>query len=144
MGRNYANVAALASEVTQRTGYTADCALLTEAAGKQSIRESTLLVNCTSVGMFPSVDAIPLDASVLHAGITVFDTIYNPAQTQLLAAARCAGCPTQNGLRMLLYQGLASFTYWTGVEADEALFDIAALQQRTMLNAAGNPQEQAP
>jgi len=44
--------------------------------------------------------------------------------------AKQAGCKTQNGLRMLLYQGLASFKLWTGVEAPEDIFDIEELQRQ--------------
>jgi shikimate dehydrogenase len=80
--------------------------------------------------MYPGVDAAPIAPSALHGGITVFDTIYNPASTKLLTMAKQAGCKTQNGLRMLLYQGLASFKLWTGVEAPEDIFDIEELQRQ--------------
>ena len=80
--------------------------------------------------MFPDVDATPIAPAALHGGITVFDTIYNPVATKLLTRAKQVGCTTQNGLRMLLYQGLASFKLWTGVEAPETIFDIEELQQQ--------------
>jgi shikimate dehydrogenase len=87
-----------------------------------------LLVNCTSAGMHPHADETPLDAKFLHSGMTVFDAIYNPSATRLLKEAALAGCKTQNGLLMLLHQGLESFKYWTGVSVPEDLFDIAQLQ----------------
>ena len=80
--------------------------------------------------MHPQADAAPIDTSLLHSGMTVFDTIYNPASTKLLTMARRAGCTAQNGLRMLLYQGLASFKLWTGIEAPETIFDIEELQRQ--------------
>jgi shikimate dehydrogenase len=61
--------------------------------------------------------------------MTVFDTVYNPADTKLITDARAAGCACQNGLRMLLYQALASFTYWTGTDAPESMFDVDELQR---------------
>jgi len=88
----------------------------------------TLLVNCTSAGMYPRMDETPLNAEFLHSGMTVFDVIYNPGATRLLKEAAHVGCKTQNGLLMLLHQGLESFKYWTGVSVPSELFDIAQLQ----------------
>lgn len=84
---------------------------------KEAIAKSDILVNGTSVGMAPNVDAclIP-DASYFHPGLFVFDVIYNPDETKLLKEARKAGCKTSNGLYMLLHQGAASFKKWTGQE----------------------------
>ena len=94
-----------------------------EALGKCS-----LLVNCTSVGMHPDIGGTPLDNSFFHAGMTVFDTVYNPGETRFLREASEAGCRVRNGLLMLLYQGLESFRYWTGMEAPEDIFEEAWLQ----------------
>jgi shikimate dehydrogenase len=47
----------------------------------------------------------------------VYDMIYKPAETRLLAAAKAAGCKTSNGLGMLLHQGAAAFEIWTGKPA---------------------------
>ena len=54
------------------------------------------------------------DDSVFRKDLYVFDVIYNPEETLLLKKAKVAGCETQNGLNMLLYQGAASFELWTG------------------------------
>jgi shikimate dehydrogenase len=97
-----------------------------ESAG--AFKKCSLLVNCTSVGMRPNADETPLDKQFFHAGMTVFDVIYNPAETRFLREASEAGCRVKNGLLMLLYQGLESFRYWTGTEAPEALFDEAWLR----------------
>jgi len=84
---------------------------------KKEISESEILVNGTSVGMAPKTDrCIITDDSVFHRDLYVFDVIYNPEETLLLKKAKAAGCETQNGLNMLLYQGAASFELWTGKE----------------------------
>ena len=67
--------------------------------------------------------------NIFTAGMIVFDTIYNPLKTRFLAEAEAAGCKIENGLRMLLYQGLASFTLWTGIDVREEIFDIDELQK---------------
>jgi len=84
---------------------------------KKEIAESVILVNGTSIGMAPREDrCIITDDSVFHKDLYVFDVIYNPEETLLLKKAKAAGCETQNGLNMLLYQGAASFELWTGRE----------------------------
>lgn len=82
-----------------------------------SISESAILTNATSVGMAPDISNSPIpDASVLHKDIIVSDIIYNPGETLLLKQAKERGCAASNGLYMLLYQGAAAFTCWTGKE----------------------------
>ena len=84
---------------------------------RQEIKESVLLVNGTSVGMAPNVDSsIINDASMFHKNLFVSDIIYNPEETKFLKLAKEAGCQTQNGLNMLLYQGAEAFKLWTGAE----------------------------
>ena len=82
---------------------------------RRELSESILLVNTTPVGMAPNVDAsLITDTSMFHENLTVSDIIYNPEETKLLRLAKEAGCKTFNGLYMLLYQGAASFKFWTG------------------------------
>ena len=84
---------------------------------KKEISESAILVNGTPIGMAPKMDrCIITDDSVFRKGLYVFDVIYNPEETLLLKKAKAAGCETQNGLNMLLYQGAAAFELWTGKE----------------------------
>ena len=56
-------------------------------------------------------------AGLIPAAALVYDLVYNPTETPLLAAARCAGARTLGGLPMLVYQGAAAFRMWTGREA---------------------------
>lgn len=82
---------------------------------RREIGQSAILVNGTSVGMAPKTDACVIpDASFFRRDLMVFDVIYNPEETKLLKMAKAAGCPTANGLYMLLYQGAAAFKIWTG------------------------------
>ncbi len=81
------------------------------------IKDSDLLINGTSVGMAPNTNATVLpDTSMLHPGLTVADVIYEPKETLFLKNAREAGCPTFNGMYMLLYQGAEAFKLWTGLD----------------------------
>lgn len=79
-----------------------------------------ILVNATSIGLFPHVDAMP-DVSLAAApqSLLVCDAVFNPAVTRLLALAKDRGLPTLDGLSMLVYQGVIGFELWTGVKAPE-------------------------
>jgi shikimate dehydrogenase len=73
-----------------------------------------LVLNATSLGLKPD-DPSPLDEKQFSLKQTraVYDMIYRPAETKLLAAAKAAGCRTANGLGMLLHQGARAFEIWT-------------------------------
>lgn len=83
----------------------------------ESILNSDILTNGTSVGMAPNTEnCIIKDPCVFRPELIVSDVIYNPKETLLLKMAKEAGCPTFNGMYMLLYQGAEAFKLWTGKE----------------------------
>ena len=78
-----------------------------------------IVVNATSVGLYPDVDArLDVDPGSLRAGMVVADVIPNPPRTALLAEAEARGCTVLDGLGMLVNQGVISIRHWTGVDAD--------------------------
>lgn len=91
-----------------------------------------LLVNCTPVGMWPHSDESPWppDLAIPPAAV-VYDMVYRPAETQLMQQARQAGATAFNGLGMLVRQGAAAFTLWTGREAPADIMLQAARQALT-------------
>ncbi len=80
--------------------------------------EVDLVLNATSLGLRAD-DPLPLDTSAFPLGQarSVYDMIYQPTETPLLAAAAAAGCKTANGLGMLLHQGAQSLEIWSGQTA---------------------------
>lgn len=80
--------------------------------------ETDVLVNATSIGLYPDVDARPnlVYESILPT-MTVCDVIPNPPETPFLREAEARGAKTLNGLGMLVYQGAIGFNMWTGKEA---------------------------
>lgn len=81
----------------------------------EAISNSKILTNATSVGMAPNTDScIVKDFSVFNENLIVSDVIYNPMETKLLKIAKEHGCPTFNGIYMLLYQGSEAFKLFTG------------------------------
>ena len=83
--------------------------------------DARLIVNCTSIGMHPKVDATPVRPEVLGPDMAVFDTVYNPPQTLLLQQARAAGARTIDGVAMFVNQALAQFRLFTGQPANPTL-----------------------
>jgi 3-dehydroquinate dehydratase/shikimate dehydrogenase len=80
--------------------------------------KAKLVINCTSIGMHPHVDATPVDAKFLNKDMAVFDTVYNPAETLLLKQARQLGCRTISGLDMFINQAAEQFKLFTGYNAN--------------------------
>jgi 3-dehydroquinate dehydratase/shikimate dehydrogenase len=80
-----------------------------------------LVINCTSIGMHPNVDQSSLPKEFIKKGMTVFDTVYNPAQTLLLKEAKQAGAKTIDGLSMFINQAAAQFKLFTGQEGNTEL-----------------------
>ncbi len=87
-----------------------------------------LLVNTTSVGMSPQMGRTPVDAGLLHAGLAVFDIVYNPLKTRLLQDAEAAGASTVAGIEMLAWQGALAFEKWTGRPAPAKLMRDEAVR----------------
>jgi 3-dehydroquinate dehydratase/shikimate dehydrogenase len=94
-----------------------------KAAGLDALPQldATLLVNCTSIGMHPHVDATPVPAEYLRPDMTVFDTVYNPAETLLLKQAKVKRTRTIDGIAMFVNQAAAQFQLFTGQQANTAL-----------------------
>ncbi len=88
-----------------------------EARLREEIASSTLLANATNVGKGKlkggSLNHDPTSHG--HANIAT-DVIYSPEETAFLKLAREQGCPTMNGLGMMLFQGAEAFRLWTGRE----------------------------
>jgi shikimate dehydrogenase len=81
-----------------------------------------IVVNGTSVGLFPRVDdSLDLDPDTLRPGMVVADVIPNPPRTRLLRDAKARGATVLDGLGMLVNQGIISIRHWTGIDADRAV-----------------------
>ena len=100
------------------------------------LRDINLLVNCSSLGM-AGQPALEISLDELPVAAFVYDLVYTPLITPLLAAARLRGNPVIDGLGMLLHQARPGFAAWFGVmpEVDNTLrglleADIKAAERR--------------
>lgn len=94
--------------------------------------EAEIVVQATSIGLFPDVDArVPLALDSLRPGLVVADVIPNPPRTRLLREAAERGCRVLDGLGMLVNQGVIGIRYWTGLDVDPSVM------RATLLNIFG-------
>ncbi len=83
-----------------------------------------IIINATSIGMYPHVKASPFPSDALKPDMTVFDTVYNPQQTLLLTQAAQAGATTISGTEMFIRQAAKQFELWT-----DQIAPLNAMQQ---------------
>ena len=81
---------------------------------KNLVQNSDILINSTAVGMSPGISETLVTSDMMHSNLVVFDVVYNPINTMLLAEAKKAGAKTIDGVMMLVYQGAEAFKIWTG------------------------------
>lgn len=83
-------------------------------AGSSMMEGAGLVINATTLGMAGQPDLSP-DLSPCAPEALVFDMVYAPLETPLLASARRAGLRTADGLTMLIGQAVPSFEAFFGV-----------------------------
>jgi len=84
--------------------------------------DTDIVVNATSIGLFPDVDGrLDIDVSSMRPGMVVADGIHNPPRTNLVRDAEAQGCTVLDGLGMLVNQGVIAIKYWTGVDVDASV-----------------------
>jgi shikimate dehydrogenase len=108
-----------------------------ESIIESEIAKTKVLINATSIGL--TSDISPLPAEVLSNELLVLDLIY--AKTRLLRDAHAAGATTLDGELMLLHQGAAAFTLWTGQPAPLELMQSKLAEARAggLRSAEGEP-----
>lgn len=80
------------------------------------VANSSLLVNATRVGMAPLEDECAIDEDMLHEGLFVADTVYEPRETKLITMAKEHGLGTAPGLGMLLQQAALGEKIWFDID----------------------------
>jgi shikimate dehydrogenase len=87
-----------------------------EKALETALREVDLVLNATSAGLDPKAPPI-LPARLIPDNVLVFDTVYGAGCEKFRHEVETAGAKWSDGLGMLLHQGAAAFSLWTGREA---------------------------
>jgi shikimate dehydrogenase len=107
----------LAQTVTENFSCKAKAYLYNENILAGELTNSSVLINCTGLGMHPDTDkSVVTNPGILTGGLVVADIIYDPSPTKLISIAQNAGLKTLNGLAMVYNQGALAFEIWTGRE----------------------------
>ncbi len=108
-----------------------------ESIIESELAKAKVLVNSTSIGLIS--DDSPVPAEILPPDLLVLDLIYN--RTRLLRDAESAGSAVMDGELMLLHQGAAAFSLWTGQPAPLELMQEKLAEARALgvRSAEGEP-----
>jgi shikimate dehydrogenase len=117
LNRTLARAESLVRDMEKITGKPMTAAVLEEETPLAHFADAGLVVNATSLGMYPHIEGSPLSSEkALHSGTVLYDTVFNPLQTRLMSQFQSVGASAYGGLDMLVYQGARSFQIWTGIE----------------------------
>ena len=105
---------ALAAEMQRKTNVPMHGMGLTDTRVPAAVRQSTLLVNTATASM-DLTQPLLISIDWLQPNAIVYDIVYTPPVTPLMAAAAERGCQTLGGIGMLIHQGAIAFEKWTGV-----------------------------
>lgn len=84
--------------------------------------DADIVVNATSVGLYPYVDAIPnIDLDTIMPTMFVQDVIPNPTESALIKEMRRRGIPCATGAGMLINQAALNIEMWTGMKPDKGV-----------------------
>lgn len=132
LNRTVEKAVCVAEEVKGKTGF-CNIAALALSDYEQIQGDGFLVLQATKVGLYPKVEETPIcDSAFFEKAAVVYDLIYTPAETMFMRLAREHGAKAYNGLKMLLYQGVAAYEMWneTAVPDDIVQKAYQALQQK--------------
>lgn len=90
---------------------------LNEGSIARAMAQADVIINCTPIGMHPREGVSLVPVELFRAGQVVFDVVYTPLETKLLADAKSRGLVTVSGVEMFINQAALQFEYFTGVGA---------------------------
>ncbi|OPL12780.1 MAG: shikimate dehydrogenase [delta proteobacterium ML8_D] len=91
--------------------------LLTDKSLETAMEKADIIIHCTPVGMQPNKDSSLIPAELFRLNQVVFDVVYTPLETKLLAEARSCGLKVISGIDMFINQAVLQFERFTGVDA---------------------------
>ena len=109
----------LTTDLKTHTGACITSALMTDVSLAAAMGEADIIIHCTPVGMHPREDASLVPAGLFRPGQVVFDIVYTPLETRLLAHARERGLQVISGVEMFINQAVLQFEQFTGTDAPE-------------------------
>ena len=103
--------------------------LLTDRSLAAAMENADVIIHCTPVGMHPNQDASLIPVELFRPEQVVFDIVYTPLETKLLAEARACGLKVISGVEMFINQAVLQFERFTGVEAPVEVMRRVVMEQ---------------
>ena len=125
LNRTVEKAQCIAREVAEKTGF---FNIKVMAIGDHSEIEDDgyLVLQATKVGLYPNAEDTPIsNPDFFKKAAVVYDLIYTPQETKFMSLAKQQGVPAYNGLKMLLYQGIAAYEMWNNVTVPEEVVEKA-------------------
>ena len=107
----------LGRDVAERAGVVVKARMLDDKVLAAAVAQADVLLHCTPIGMTPDTARSLVPRELLRPELAVFDAVYNPRRTQLIAQAAECGCRVVEGMEMFLGQAMVQFELWTGQKA---------------------------
>lgn len=113
----------IVNEVKEKTGFAAmEAKAITDYHSIEG--EGYLVLQATKVGLYPKTEESPITDEVFFKKVAVvYDLIYTPQQTMFMRLAQGQGVAAYNGLKMLLYQGVAAYEMWNQVSVPDTVVE---------------------
>jgi len=123
----------LGSDLTEKTQIHPSISHFSMELLQEGMEKSDVVIQATPVGMTPRVEETLVPGHLIQDGQVVFDIVYNPLETRLIAEAKSAGAVVVTGLGMFVHQAAIQFELWTGQDAP---IDLMTDTVRTKLEEA--------
>ncbi|GAM08253.1 shikimate dehydrogenase [Geobacter sp. OR-1] len=107
----------LAADLKAGTEVAIESVPLGPGALEQVMSSADVIINCTPIGMHPHEGKSLIPAELFRTGQVVFDVVYTPLETKLLADARSCGLVTVSGVEMFINQAVMQFERFAGTAA---------------------------
>jgi len=124
MNRNTDRAESLAGSINEICGRSFAHSLPVSAYHRLPLDARYIVIQATSVGMHPDTENAVIEDPEFYKRVKIgYDLIFNPPETKFMKLCRQAGADSYNGSKMLLYQGIIAYEYWTGLSIDDDLAD---------------------
>lgn len=119
----------LASDLKTGTGASIESMTLTNDSLAHVMGYADVIINCTPIGMHPKEDVSLVPSGLFRPGQVVFDIVYTPLETRLLADARSHGLKVISGVEMFINQAVLQFRHFTGADAPEEVMRQVVMEK---------------
>ena len=106
----------LAADLRGGTAAGIEAEPLTDEALARAMEHADVIINCTPIGMHPKENVSLVPVGLFRPGQSVFDIVYTPLETRLLADARSRGLTVISGVEMFINQAVLQFQHFTGID----------------------------